>query len=369
MDFALTDDQQAVRDLAARLLTDHCTADALRAVEDSTEAGFDRRLWAKLADAGLLGVCIPEEHGGLGLGLVELAVLLEEAGRTVAPVPLLAGLALGALTVVRHGSAQQQSALLPGIAAGSTLVTAALVEPLGDELSPATTARSDGDGWILDGTKICVPAGLYADLLLVSATTPDGPRVFLVDPSGPGVTRQAQDTITYAPEALVVLEGTVGQPLGDASTLQDVLEVGTVATCAMLAGVAAQAVRLTADYTRTREQFGHPIAHFQAVGQRVADSFIDTTTIRLTMLQAVWLVGQRLEAAKEVAVAKYFASDAGQRVVRAAAHLHGGMGVSREYPLHRYYLAAKQHELTLGGGTRQLVRLGRLLADEPVPQH
>jgi alkylation response protein AidB-like acyl-CoA dehydrogenase len=371
MDFALTDDQQTVRDLAARLLTDHCTPEALRAVEDSQEAGFDRRLWGRLADAGLLGVCIPEEHGGLGLGLVELAVLLEEAGRTVAPVPLLAGLALGALTVVRHGSAQQQSALLPGIAAGSTLVTAALVEPLGDELRPATTARrhGDGDGWVLDGTKTCVPAGLYADQLLVSATTPDGPRVFVVDPSGPGVTRQAQDTITYAPEALVVLDAAVGLPIGDASTLQDVLEVGTVATCALLAGVAAQAVRLTADYTRTREQFGHPIAHFQAVGQRVADSFIDTTTIRLTMLQAVWLVAQRREAAKEVAVAKYFASDAGQRVVRAAAHLHGGMGVSREYPLHRYYLAAKQHELTLGGGTRQLVRLGRLLADEPVPQH
>jgi alkylation response protein AidB-like acyl-CoA dehydrogenase len=352
MDFALTDDQQTVRDLAAEVLSDHCTSDALRAVEDSDTAGFDRRLWAKLADAGLLGVCIPEEHGGLGLGLVELAVLLEEAGRTAAPVPLLAGLALGALTVVRHGSAQQQAALLPGIAAGTTLVTAALVEALGDELTPTTSARPDGDGWVLSGTKTCVPAGLYADQLLVSAMTPDGPRVFFVDPAGPGVTLQAQDTITYAPEALVVLDGAAGRPIGDASTLQDVLEVGTVALCALLAGVAAQAVRLTADYTRTREQFGHPI--------------IDTTTIRLTMLQAVWLVAQRLPAAKEVAVAKYFASDAGQRVVRAAAHLHGGMGVSREYPLHRYYLAAKQYELTLGGGTRHLARLGRLLADEPV---
>jgi alkylation response protein AidB-like acyl-CoA dehydrogenase len=367
MDFALTDDQQTVRDLAVTLLSDHCTPEALRACEDSGSAGFDRVLWSKLADAGLLGVCVPEEHGGLGLGLVELAVLLEEAGRRAAPVPLLAGLALGALTVVRHGSEQQRSQLLPGIAAGTTLVTAALVEPLGDELAPATTARQEGDRWVLDGTKTCVPAGLYADTLLVSATTPDGPRLFVVDPGGPGVTRQAQDTITYAPEAHVVLAGAPGWVLGDATTVADVVQVGTTAVCALLAGVAAEAVRLTADYTKTREQFGHPIAHFQAVGQRAADAFIDTTTIRLTMLQAVWRVAQRLEADKEVAVAKYFASDAGQRVVRAAAHLHGGMGVSREYPLHRYYLAAKQLELTLGGGTRQLVRLGRLLADEPVP--
>ncbi len=366
MDFALTDDQNTVRELAARLLTDHCTPETLRAVRAVRPTGLRRALWAKLADAGLLGVGVPEEHGGLGLGLVELAVLLEEAGRYAAPVPLLAGLALGALAVARHGTAQQQADVLPAIAAGQLLVTAALVEPLGEETSPATTARPDGDGWVLDGTKVCVPAGLDADQLIVSATTPDGPRLFLVDPTGPGVVREAQDTISYAPEARVVLEGAPGWPLGDASALVDVLEVGTVAVCALLAGIAAQAVRLTAEYTMTREQFGHPIAHFQAVGQRAADSFIDTTTIRLTTLQAVWLVAHRRPAAKEVAVAKYFASDAGQRVVRAAAHLHGGMGVSREYPLHRYYLQAKQYELTLGGGTRQLVKLGRLLADEPV---
>jgi alkylation response protein AidB-like acyl-CoA dehydrogenase len=145
-----------------------------------------------------------------------------------------------------------------------------------------------------------------------------------------------------------------------------VLQVATAAVCALLLGTADAALRLTADYTKTREQFGHPIAHFQAVGQRAADSFIDTTAIRLTMLQAVWLLAERLPAAKEVAVAKHFASDCGQRVDRACAHLHGGMGVSREYPLHRYYLAAKQYELTLGGGTRSLVALGRLLAEEPV---
>jgi alkylation response protein AidB-like acyl-CoA dehydrogenase len=368
MDFALTDEQTAVRDLAAQVLGDHCTPQALRAAEGGDSPGFDRALWAKLAEAGLLGVCIPEEHGGLGLGLVELALLLEEAGRTASPVPLLGSLALGALTVVRHGSAAQQAALLPGVAAGDLLLTAALVEPLGDELTPATTARPDSGGWVLDGTKTCVPAGIFADRIIVSATTPSGTGLFLVDPAAAGITLERQDTIAWTPEALLVLDGVPGEPLGalDGSALPDAVQVGQAAVCAALSGAADAATRLTGAYTTTREQFGKPIAMFQAVGQRAADCFIDSRTIRLTMLQAVWRLAGGLPAEKEVAVAKFYASDAGQRVVRAAAHLHGGMGVSREYPLHRYYVLVKQLELTLGGGTRSLVRLGRLLADEPV---
>lgn len=366
MDFTTTESQQTVQALAAELLTDHCTPERLRAVEDSDTPGFDRALWAKLAEAGLLGVTVPEAHGGLGLGLVELAALLEEAGRAAAPVPLLGAVGVAGTALLRHGSPAQQAALLPGLAAGTTVLAAALTEPLGEELSPSTTARLDGDAWVLEGTKVCVAGGLYADQLLVSATTADGARLFLVDPASAGVTVERQDTITYAPEAMVVLEGARAQLVGGSDALTDVVQVGQVAVSAMLVGVASAALRLTADYTKTREQFGHPIAHFQAVGQRAADCFIDTTAMRLTTLQAVWLLDVGREASKEVAVAKFFASDGGQRVVRAAAHLHGGMGVSREYPLHRYYLAAKQLELTLGGGTRQLVALGRLLAAEPV---
>ena len=363
MDFALTDSQQTVRSLAAEVLADACTPEHLREVEDSGD--FDRALWATLAEAGLLGVAVPEEHGGLGLGLVELALLLEEAGRRVAPVPLLS-LALGGLVLSRHGSADQQASLLPGVAAGTTILTAALTEPLGDELTPATTATRSGDGWLLEGTKTCVPAGQYAGHVLVSAATPEGPRLFLVDTTGAGVTVERQDTITYRAEALLLLDGAAGELVGGEGAVADAVQVGQVAVCALLVGTTAEAVRITAEYTRTREQFGHPIGHFQAVTQRLGDGFIDTTAMRLTTLQAVWRVAEGLDADKEVAVAKYFASDGAQRVVRGAAHMHGGMGVSREYPLHRYYLAAKQLELTLGGGTRQLVRLGRLLADEPV---
>ena len=133
----------------------------------------------------------------------------------------------------------------------------------------------------------------------------------------------------------------------------------------MMVGVCEVALRLTADYTKTREQFDKPIATFQAVGQRAADAYIDTEAVRLTAWQAVWRIDEGLPAAKEVAIAKFWAADGGQRVVHAAQHLHGGIGVDRDYPLHRYFLWAKQLELTLGGATAQLLTLGEILANEP----
>jgi alkylation response protein AidB-like acyl-CoA dehydrogenase len=126
--------------------------------------------------------------------------------------------------------------------------------------------------------------------------------------------------------------------------------------------VCAEALRLTAEYTKNREQFGKPIASFQAVGHRAADAYIDTETIRLTAWQACWRLGAGLPAKEEVAIAKFFAAYGGQRVVHAASHLHGGVGVDRDYPLCRYFLAAKQLELALGGATHQLLRLGKMIA-------
>jgi alkylation response protein AidB-like acyl-CoA dehydrogenase len=310
-----------------------------------------------MAGAGLLGIAVPDEHGGAGLGVLELCLVLEEVGRRTAAVPALAALAFAGLPIARFGSAEQQARTLPGLAAGTLVPTAALVEPLADPLVPTTTAKPDGDGWVLEGTKTNVPAGLVADLFLVPASTPDGIGVFIVAADAEGLTRTRQDTTTGTPDALVELEGVrvgAGDVLGEidagGSVLRSAVENATVAMCAVMTGLTAEAVRLTGEYTTSREQFGRPIATFQAVGQRAADAYVDSHAIRLTMLQA--------------AVAKYWASAGGQRVVHAASHLHGGVGVDRDYPLHRYFLLAKQLELSLGGATRQLVSLGRVLAAE-----
>jgi alkylation response protein AidB-like acyl-CoA dehydrogenase len=208
--------------------------------------------------------------------------------------------------------------------------------------------------------------------VLVPATTPDGSTgLFVVAADTAGLSCERQVTTTGTPEGQLVLAGVrVG---GDASlgpvdaggtVLRWTIEHATVAACAVMAGLAAEAVRMTGDYTSSREQFGRPIATFQAVGQRAADAYVDAHAIRLTMLQAAWRLTAGFPADREVAIAKYWASAGGQRVVHAAQHLHGGIGVDRDYPLHRYFLLAKQLELTLGGATRQLVNLGRVLADQ-----
>ena len=174
------------------------------------------------------------------------------------------------------------------------------------------------------------------------------------------------ETTSRAPESAVALRGAEAELLGSAEHGAEIVAWivlrATAALCAAAAGVTQEALRLTAEYTKTRKQFDQPIATFQAVAQRAADAFIDTEAVRLTALQAAWRIDQGLPADAAVAAAKVWAAQGGSRVTRAAQHLHGGVGVDREYPLHRYYTTARQLELTLGGATAQLRSLGKLIA-------
>ena len=374
MDFSFSEEQDDLKGLATQILEGELSNERLKEVEGGAD-NFDRELWAKLAEAGVLGIAVPEAHGGGGYGFLETALVLEQVGRTVAPVPYYAAVVLGALPIAQFGTDAQQAALLPGIASGETIVTAALFEPGAEPLSPVTTATPDGDGWTLDGVKDCVPAGPLADSVLVPATTPDGKIIVaIIDAGAAGVARESQQTTNGHPEARLTFAGVkvaAGDVLGSADNgaevLEWIVERATAALGAIAVGVCEEAVRMTAEYTKTREQFGRPIATFQAVGQRAADAYIDTEGVRLTTWQAVWRLSEGLPASTEVAVAKFWAADGGQRVVHAAQHLHGGMGVDKDYPLHRYFLWAKWIELSLGGATRQLLTIGRMLAEEPVP--
>ena len=172
MDFSYAEEQQAIVDLAAQILSDGCSRERLEEVERGP-VRFDRELWSKLAEAGLVGVAIPERLGGGGLGFMEIAGIVEQLGRTAAPVPFLEHAVLGALPLAEFGSDVQQEAWLPRAARGEAILTAALMEAEGDPLEPRTRARHDGDGWRLSGSKLCVPAGPIADLFLVPAETDD----------------------------------------------------------------------------------------------------------------------------------------------------------------------------------------------------
>ncbi len=375
MDFSFSEEQEAVRELAGRIITDLATHERLREIESDPDGEwFDRKLWAELAAAGLLGIGLPEDVGGAGLGFIETGLVVEAVGRGAAYIPAIETVAVAAPAIARFGSETQRQGWLTGVVAGETVVTTGLVELGGSPSSPSLVAEPDGDGWVLTGTKSCVPSGLIADAVLCPAQAgPDSVAVFIVDLSADGVRRQRQVTNTGQPEAVVTLDGVRVGPDALLGTVDEgpvivewLVQRSTAALALAQAGAVAASLALVAEYTKTREQFGKPIATFQAVGQRAADAYVDTEAIRLTAWQAAWRISEGLPADKEVAIAKFWAADGGQRVVHAAVHLHGGVGVDRDYPLHRYFLMTKHLELTLGGATEQLLQLGAMLAAEPV---
>ena len=387
MDFSYSEEQEAVRQLAGQIFGDRSTHDRLKEIEATAgdDGPFDRELWKELAGAGLLGIHLGEDVGGAGLDFVAACLVIEAAGRTAAYVPVVETMAYGALPIDRFGTDAQRKTWLTGVAGGETILTAAMAELVGEVIlpggtEPVTTATAQDDGsWVLSCTKACVPAALVADAILVPATcrTADGsstgPGVFIVERGADGVTLTRQTTTTGRPEAIVELDGVivgvdrlVGEGADGAAVIECITEFATAALCVEEAGVCATALELTAEYTKTRVQFEKPIATFQAVGQRAADAYVDTEAIRLTAWQAAARLAAGLPASSEVAIAKYWAAEGGQRVVHAASHLHGGVGVDRDYPLHRFFLLTEQIELTLGGANESLRRLGRILADEPV---
>ncbi|HEY2562952.1 MAG TPA: acyl-CoA dehydrogenase family protein [Acidimicrobiales bacterium] len=375
MDFSFSEDQESIRELATRIFTDLATHERLREIEaDADSPRFDRKLWSELAGAGLTGINLPEDVGGAGLGFIEAALVVEAAGKSAAYVPAIETIATGAPAIAEFGSEAQRQRWLPGVVAGDVVVTTALVELGGTPDAPALAAEKAGDGYTLTGAKSCVPSGLVADVAVVPARLDTGDvGVFLVDLSATGVSRTWQLTNAGRPDAILEFDHvalTAEDLLGSATTGSDIVHWlvlrATAAAAVAEAGVTAASLALTAEYTKTREQFDRPIATFQAVGQRAADAYVDSEAIWLTAWQAAWRIAEGLPADDAVAVAKFWAAEGGQRVVHAAVHLHGGVGVDRAYPLHRYFLLTKQLELTLGGATEQLLRLGAMLAAESV---
>lgn len=375
MDFGLSEEQQALHALATRIVADHASHDRLRQVEASAD-WFDRELWQALAQADLLGAALPEADGGAGLGLLEVGLLLHAVGRHCAPIPAWPALALGALPLAAFGTPAQRQRFLPPLARGTLLLSAALVDTGSeDPLAPTVTARRDGAGWRLDGSKMCVPAAHLAERILLPArTAADRLGVFLLDPGAAGVRCERQHTTLGEPQFLLHLSGAavaddavLGDPTGGAAIVRWLVDRALATLCAVELGVVERALRMTAEYTASREQFGKPIAKFQAVAQRAADAFIDVEAMRWTTWQALWRLDAGRPADEAIAIAKFWVGEGGHRVVYAAQHLHGGIGIDLDYPLHRSYLWSKQIELTLGSATTHLLRLGTLLADRDRP--
>lgn len=355
MDFDFDEEAQAIADLTAQILGDKVTHESLR---ELTAAGehHDPVLWELLAEAGILGAALPAAHGGAGLDFLAVTAAIEQIGKAAAPVPFLETIVMGGLPIAQFGTPDLQEEFLERIARGWVHVTAALV--------PGPPVTVDGDA--CTGVLSCVPSGLLADVLLVPTT--DGMRLIDVEVVGDTMVYAEQPTTTGHPQARIELTGTPSRRLGPATTEEILAWLGPrvdSAICSTLAGACQAALQLAADYAQQRQQFDRPIATFQAVSQRAGDAYIDTEAVNLTSRQAAWRIAAGRPAQEQVAIARWWASEAGFRVMHAATHLHGGVGVDRDYPLHRYFLMTRQLELTLGNAEEQLVRLGDLIAARP----
>ncbi|MGW9046267.1 acyl-CoA dehydrogenase family protein [Streptomyces lydicus] len=376
MDFTFTEEQQAAVE-AARAVFSGVVPDSVPSpalVPGAVAEDFDRALWHKLADADLLSLLISPEHGGAGLDPIALCLVLRESAKVLARVPLLESGA-AALTLQQYATEALRAEVLPGIAGGELVVTVAATGRTGHEPAErAVAAQQDGNDWLLTGTQTAVPWATTADRILLPAHTTDGHAVLaLVPRTHPGVTLDDQVSTSGERLAEVQLDGvrlSSREVITDPAAWESLRNVLTTGTCALALGLGERVLALTSDYTSKREQFGFPVATFQAVAVQAADRFIDLRAMEATLWQAAWRITTDapgpLPPAGDIAVAKIWASEGVRRVVQTAQHLHGGFGADTDYVLHRYHAWAKQLELSLGPAAAHEEALGDLLAAHPL---
>lgn len=364
MDFTKTEASKDLSGLVATIVESICTPQHQKSL-DALDQRLDTMLWSKLIDADVLSTAAPESVGGGGFGVLEQTAILTALGRQIAAVPYLESVVLAGGALAHFGSPSLQRDWAVPAVAGKKIVTVALDGEFGQAPVKATAI---GDGFRLTGTRTQVPFGPVADAFLVPADTDSGTKVFLVPAGHAGVTVTALQTTGQNSAGELDLHGldlSAEHLVGDGDALAWLSTHRALGLTAYQLGVLERALELTADYARTREQFGRPIGSFQAVSQRLADDYIEIKGLRLTLEQASWRLSEDLPAETEVATAAFWAAEAGHRVAHTTVHVHGGVGIDMDHPVHRYFITAKQIEFALGGATSRLLVIGRDLADTP----
>lgn len=385
MNFSYNENQIEIKALAEKIFSELANDERQKLI-DASGSRFDPELWQQLAESGLLGIAIDQPYGGMGFDFESLSLVIEEAGRYVAAVPLITTLVSAALPIQRFAPDKIKQPWLAAIASGKTIVSAALstdhdisAELKNSELGNTqlnSTQLDKNSHWIINGRTSCVPYAAYAQAVLIAADSTQGKIIALIDPTADEVSLYAQqstanepwseihfDQLQINPDSIIATGEQAEQCLAWAKQLTQ------TANCAKATGISDKMLRLTAAYTSQREQFGRPIATFQAVGQRAADCFIDIECLRLCTQEAISLLSQQDPGDDQqdlineaVSVAKIWCGDVCHRVSQASQHLHGGIGVDRDYPLHRYCLWCKQLELSLGSSAQVMEQLGDQIA-------
>jgi alkylation response protein AidB-like acyl-CoA dehydrogenase len=367
--FVLSREQEEIQRAARAFVRERLPTSHLRALRDRREpAGLSREVWAEAAELGWAGILVAEDLGGAGMGMVELGLILEECGRTLAPTPLLATAVLGAGVLAAAADPVRASALAAVIAGERLLALAFEERPRFAPGVIATTARRDGGGWRLDGDKVAVIDGAAADQLIVAARDGSELALFLVDRATPGLAITPLSRVDSRSAANVALRGVVvGEdrrlvgPGPAAGLLERLLDRATAALCAEMLGGLQEAFDQTIAYLKVRKQFGVPIGSFQALKHRAALLFCEVELTRSVVRAALAALDLgRPDAPALVSAAKAKASDTYVLVANEAVQMHGGIGVTDELDIGFYLKRARVSEMTFGGAAHHRDRFGRL---------
>jgi alkylation response protein AidB-like acyl-CoA dehydrogenase len=358
MYFDFSKEQYMARDSAREFLAERLSPTRLRALLD-VDTGFDLGLWHGLAELGWMSVLVPEEQGGLGLGFLDLALLMEEAGRALVPAPVIETAVVLPL-VLRAGSPAQRQRWLPRATTGDLVATVALGGKDGLPLPGGigVRARRDGGDWVLDGEALLVPFADVADVVVTAARSEDGGvSVFVIDRTDRGVGREALVTLDPTMRAAAVsFDGVraggdrlVGDSGGGWPVLEPAMHAAWTAMALQAVGGTARALEMAVEYAKVRQQFGQPIGRFQAIKHMCADMLVRHETTRSGAWYAAWAVSTGApDAAAAAAMAKALCTEAFRFVAGEAIQVHGGIGFTWEHDLHLYFKRAKALEFALG---------------------
>lgn len=377
MNFGFNEEQELLRSTARKFFDNECASVTVRKLMDGPE-GMTPDLWKKIAEQGWTGLIFADEHGGMGLGFVDLVVLMEEMGRAVVPGPFFSTVLLGGLAVREAGTDAQKKAWLPKISSGEARATLAWMEPSAELDARGITlqATAKGAGFRLSGTKLFVHDAHTADVIVVAARTAsgkspeEGVSLFLVPKGTPGMSVTLLPTMDQTrklcevglKDVVLGAEALMGPAGSGWAPLARVIDRATVALCAEMCGGAQKVLEMTVEYAKIRQAFGRPIGSYQGVKHKAADMLVDVENSKSITYYAAWAMDEGVpEGQLAVSMAKAYVSDAYRRVSGAGIQLHGGIGFTWEHDLHLYFKRAKGSEFTFGDATWHRERVAQLV--------
>ena len=356
MDYDLNESQTMLKNTAREFLSQECPKSLVKQMAKD-ERGYPSELWHKMANLGWLGLVFPEKYGGSDGNFLDLVVLCEEMGRACTPGPFFSTVVLGGMAILEAGDEPHKKALLPGIIDGSILVTLALIEPNGGQFGYDINLKAiaNGDGYIINGSKVFVPGAHIANYIVCAARSEKGITLFLIDARQPGIKITVLKTLADDKQSEVVFNNvnlSKNDVLGAAGSGQEplrrVLDKAAIAKCAEMVGGAQQVLEMTVDYVKQRMQFGRAVGAFQAVQHHCANMVVYVDTSRMLTNKAGWMLSEGIPCHKEVAMAKAWISDAYRKVTMLGHQCIGGVGFMEDHDLPLYSKRAKSAEIAFG---------------------